>query len=84
MNYGCIEVYTIINETIVFDICNKLQIESILLSKLKSLRDYNDKLSKKPVIYYLLSILEVNGYKKEIYLILIILLDNYSIILEKL
>ena len=42
MNCECIETYIIINKIIVFEVCKQLQIESYSLSKLKSLRDYDE------------------------------------------
>ena len=42
MNYKCIEIYTVINKIIIFEVYKQLQIELYSLSKLKSLRDYNE------------------------------------------
>ena len=50
---------------------------------MKSLRDYDDKLFKTLIIYFLLLSLKVNDYKKDSYSILIVFLKYYSIILEK-
>ena len=54
---------------------------SLLIFKL--FRDYNKRLLKKLIIYYLLSIINVTYYKENIYLILIIFLNIYNIILKK-
>ena len=72
MNCECIEIYTVINEIIILEVCKQLQIESYSFSKLKPLRDYNKQLIKKFIIYYLLFILNVHDYKKDLYLIFIV------------
>ena len=41
VNCECIEIYTVINKIIIFEVCKQLQIESYSLSKSKSLRDYD-------------------------------------------
>ena len=42
MNYDCIEFYIVINEIIVFEICERLQIESYSFFKFKPLRGYDN------------------------------------------
>ena len=84
VNCECIEIYIIINKIIVFEMCKQLQIESYSFSKLKPLRDYNEQLIKKFIIYYLLSILNVHDYKKNLCFIFIIKIKQYNLILEKL
>ena len=84
VNCECIETYTIINKIIVSEIYKQLQIESYSFSKLKSLRDYDEQLIKKFIIYYLLFILNVHGYKKDLYFILIIKIKQHNFILKKL
>ena len=84
VNCECIKTYIVINEIIVFEICKQLQIESYSLSKLKSLRDYDEQLIKKSIIYCLLFILNVHDHKKNLCLILIIKIKQYNLIFEKL
>ena len=72
VNCECIEIYTVINKIIIFEVCKQLQIESYSFSKSKPLRNYNEQLIKKFIIYYLLFILSVHGYKEDLCLILII------------
>ena len=84
MNCECIKIYIIINKIIVFEMCKQLQIESYSFSKLKPLRDYNEQLIKKFIIYYLLPTLNVHDYKKNLYFILIAKIKQYNLILEKL
>ena len=71
VDYRYTRVYTIINEVIISKIYKKLKIEPLLLSILKSLREYNSKLSKKLITYFILPILIINRYYKNIYPILI-------------
>ena len=54
-----------------------LQLKPIFLFVFKSLREYDKKLSKKSITYYILLILNVNKYKKETYSILITKLNKY-------
>ena len=84
MNCECIETYTVINKIIVFEVCKQLQIKSYSFSKSKSLRDYNEQLIKKFIIYYLLFILNVHGYKKDLCFILIVKIKQYNFIFKKL
>ena len=84
VNSRCSGIYIIINIIIVLRLCEELGLELYLLLKSKSLWEFDRKLTKKLIIYYLLLILNIKNYKKFIYLILIILLDNYNFILNKL
>ena len=42
INCDCIKTYIVINKIIVFEICERLQIESYSLFKFKLLRKYDD------------------------------------------
>ena len=59
VNCDCIKIYIVINKIIVFEICERLQIESYSLFKFKFLRKYDDQLVKRFIIHYLLFILNV-------------------------
>ena len=59
MNCDCIEIYIVINEVIVSEICERLQIESYSFFKFKSLREYDDQLIKKSITHCLLFILKI-------------------------
>ena len=72
INCECTETYIIINEVIVFEVCKQLQIESYSLSKLKSLRDYDEQLAKKSITYCLLFTLNVHDHKKDLCSIFIV------------
>ena len=83
VNCECIEAYTVINKIIVSEVCKRLQIESYSFSKLKPLRDYDEQLIKKFIIYCLLFILNVHDYKKDLCFILIVKTRQYDLIFEK-
>ena len=83
VNCECIKTYTIINEIIVLEVCKQLQIESYSFSKSKPLRDYNEQLIKKSIIYYLLPTLNVHDHKKNSCLILIVKIKQHNFIFEK-
>ena len=83
VNCECIKTYTIINKIIVFEMCKQLQIESYSFSKSKPLRNYNKQLIKKSIIHYLLSILNVHDYKKDLCSILIAKIKQHNLIFEK-
>ena len=63
--------------------CKQLQIESYSFSKSKSLRDYNKQLIKTFITYYLLFILNVHDYKKDLYFIYIVKIKQYDLIFGK-
>ena len=75
VNCECIKVYIVINEVIVFEVCKQLQIELYSFSKLKPLRDYNEQLFKNSITHYLLLILNVHDYKKNLYFIFIVKIE---------
>ena len=83
VNCEYIKIYIIINEIIVSEVCKQLQIDSYPLSKSKSLRDYNKQLIEKFITHYLLPILNVHDYKKNLCFILIVKIKQYDLILEK-
>ena len=65
-------------------ICEKLNIESILLTNSRSLRAYNEQLAFNSIIYVICFTLIVNEYVKQICFMLIVSLRNYRIIIDKL
>ena len=80
---GCTGAYTVINETLILDVCNKLNIEPLPLSKPKPLRGYNGKLSEKPITHFILPGLTVNGHKEGSCPMLIAPLGHHNVILGK-
>ncbi len=65
-------------------ICEKLNIESILLANSRSLRAYNEQLALNSIIYVIYSTLIINEYVEQIYSMLIMSLRNHRIIIDKL
>ena len=83
INYKYTNIYIIINKSLIPRIYYKLNLNFISLLILKPLRDYNKRLLKRFIIYYILFIINVTGYKKSIYFILTTPLNIYNIILKK-
>ena len=77
---GCTGAHTVINKAIVPEICEKLRIQPIPLSTPKPLRGYDGKLSKKPITYFILPALIVNGHYESIYPMLIAPLQHDMIL----
>ena len=83
VDYRYTSAYIVIIEAIIPKIYEKLGIEPLLLSRPKPLRGYDGKLSKKPITYFILPALIVNGHRESIYPMLIAPLQH-NIILGKL
>ena len=67
INSDIIKAYIVINKVIVFEICERLQIESYSLFKFKFLQKYDKQIVKrfiKFIIYYLLFTFNIHDYKK--------------------
>jgi len=64
-------------------ICEKLNIESILLANSRSLRAYNEQLAPNSIIHVIYSTLIVNEHVEQICSMLIVPLGNYRIIVDK-
>lgn len=80
---GCSGAHTIINESIVDDVCEKLRIEPVPLSRPKPLRGFDGKLSRKPITHMILPSLTVQGHKEASCPMLIAPLGQHDIILGK-
>ncbi len=65
-------------------ICEKLNIESILLANSQPLRAYNEQLALNSITHAIYFTLIVNEYVKQIYSMLIVPLGNHRIIVDKL
>lgn len=61
---GCLGAYTVINRKLVPEICEKLQIQPILLPKPKPIRGYDGRLADKPIIDMILPKLIVHGHEE--------------------
>ncbi len=64
-------------------ICEKLNIELILLANSRSLRAYNEQLAFNSITHAIYSTLIVNEYVEQIYSMLIVPLGNHRIIVDK-
>ena len=82
MNIDC-TVYTVIDEALMKIICGQLQIAFILFSASRPLRDYNEQIAFKPITHVIYLILKINGHAEQTCFMLIVLLNNHRIIINK-
>jgi len=75
--------YSFIDELIAQNVCDHLQIESLSLIKLKSIREFDDHYAKKLIIHAIYSNLTVQDHMKCFVSMLITRLDQHQMILEK-
>ncbi len=75
--------YSFIDELIAQNVCDHLQIESLSLIKLKSIRKFNDHYAKKLIIHAIYSNLTVQDHMKRFIFMLITWLSQHQMILEK-
>jgi len=75
--------YSFIDELIAQNVCDYLQIESLSLIKLKSIRRFNDHYAKKLITHTIYSNLTVQDHIKRFVFMLITRLDQHQMILEK-
>ncbi len=75
--------YSFIDELIAQNICNYLQIESLSLIKLKSIRKFDDHYAKKLITHAIYLNLTVQDHMKRFVFMLITWLDQHQMILEK-
>ncbi len=75
--------YSFIDELIAQNVYDYLQIESLSLIKLKSIRKFDDHYAKKLIIHAIYSNLTVQDYMKCFVFMLITWLDQHQMILEK-
>ncbi len=75
--------YSFIDELIAQNVCDYLQIESLPLIKLKSIRRFDDHYAKKLITHAIYSNLTVQDYMKRFISMLITRLDQHQMILEK-
>ena len=79
-NNGYSEAYSLIKNILISSIYKKLSIQSISLIISKSLREYNEKLFKYLITYYILSKLNISDHKEETCSILIISIQHNMIL----
>jgi len=77
-------IYMIIHFNLVDKVCKKLKIQSILLTKEKLIRDYDEKIFKKIITHKILLNLIIESHKKLIISMLIADIDHHEVILSKL
>ena len=75
--------YLFIDELIMQNVCNHLQIESLSLIKLKSIRRFNNYYAKKLITHAIYLNLTVQDHMKCFAFMLIIRLNQHYMILEK-
>ncbi len=76
-------IYTIIHFNLVDKVCKKLKIQSILLTKEKLIRDYDEKIFKKIITHKILFNLIIESHKKLTVSMLITDIDHHKVILSK-
>jgi len=77
-------VHTLIHANLVNRVCEKLEIQSISLTKEKLIRDYDEKISKKIITHKILLNLIIESHKKLTVSMLIADIDHHEVILSKL
>jgi len=76
--------HTLIHANLVNRVCEKLEIQSISLTKEKLIRDYDEKISKKIITHKILFNLIIESHKKLTVSMLIADIDHHEVILSKL
>jgi len=76
--------HMLIHVNLVNKVCKKLEIQSILLTKEKLIRDYDRKISKKIITHKILLNLIIESHKKLIVSMLIADINHHEVILSKL
>ena len=77
-------VYTLIHDKLVNKVCQKLEIQSILLAKEKLIWDYDEKLAEKTITHKILLNLTIKSHKKLTVSMLIADIKHHEVILSKL
>jgi len=77
-------IYMIIHFNLVDEVCKKLRIQSIFLTKEKLIKDYNEKIFKKIITHKFLLNLIIKSHKKLTVLMLIADINHHEVILSKL
>jgi len=77
-------VYMLIHNKLVNKVCQKLEIQFILLVKEKLIRDYDEKLVEKTITHKILLNLTIESHKKLTVSMLIADIEHHKVILSKL
>ena len=75
---------TFINESLMSELCEHFDIQSILLLKSKSIQSYDETSDWKSIKYTLYTSIMIQKYKNEMIFLLITCLDQHKIIIENL
>jgi len=76
-------VYTLIHDKLINKVCQKLEIQFILLVKEKLIRDYDEKLVRKTITHKILLNLTIESHKKLTMSMLIADIEHHEAILSK-
>jgi len=76
-------VYTLIHDQLINKVCQKLEIQSILLAKEKLIWDYDEKLARKTITHKILLNLTIESHKKLTMSMLIADIEHHEAILSK-
>ncbi len=76
-------IYTLIHIKLVDKVCEKLEVQSILLVKEKLIRDYDEKLVRKTITHKILLNLTIESHKKLTMSMLIADIEHHEAILSK-
>jgi len=76
-------VYMLIHDKLVNKVCQKLEIQSILLAKEKLIWDYDEKLARKTITHKILLNLTIKSHKKLTMSMLIADIEHHEVILSK-
>ncbi len=72
-------IYTLIHDKLVNKVCQKLEIQSILLAKEKLIRDYDEKLARKTITHKILLNLTIKSHKKLTMSMLIVDIKHHDV-----
>jgi len=75
-------VYMLIHDKLVNKVCQKLEIQFILLAKEKLIRDYDEKLARKTITHKILLNLTIESHKKLTMSMLIADIEHHEVILS--
>ncbi len=73
---------TFINKSLMSELCECFDIQSISLSKSKSIQSYDEISERKSITYTLYTSIMIQEHKNEMMFLLIIRLDQHKIIIE--
>ena len=73
---------TFINESLMSELCECFDIQSILLSKSKLIQSYDETSDRKSITHALYTLIMIQEHKNEMMFLLITCLDQHKIIIE--